>query len=60
MAPKGERRLGRDGFGAIRYKLLHIEWINNKVILYRAENYIQYLIINHHGKEYEKEMCMCN
>ena len=60
MAPKGERGLGSDGFGANRYKLLHIEWINNKVILYSTENYIQYPIINHHGKEYEKEMCMCN
>ena len=27
--------------GVIRYKLLYIEWINNKVLLYTTENYIQ-------------------
>ena len=41
--------------GIIRCKLLYIEWINNKVLLYSRGNYIQYLIINHNGKEYEKE-----
>ena len=47
---------GRDrvGSGVSRYRLLHIEWINNKVLLYSTENYIQYPIINHNGKEYEK------
>ena len=35
-----------------RCKLLCIEWINNKVLLYSAENYIQCLMINHNGKEY--------
>ena len=29
--------------------------INNKVLLYSTENYIQYPIINHNEKEYEKE-----
>ena len=29
--------------------------INNKVLLYSTGNYIQYLVINHNGKEYEKE-----
>ena len=29
-------------------KLLHIEWINNNILLYRIENYIQYL--NNNGK----------
>ena len=33
-----------------RWKLLHIEWINNKVLLYSTEKYIQYLMINHNGK----------
>ena len=38
-----------------RCKPLYIEWINNKVLLYSTRNYIQYLVINHNGKEYEKE-----
>ena len=41
--------------GVSRCKLLYIEWINNKVLLYSTENYIQYPVINHKGKEYEKE-----
>ena len=39
-------------------KLLYIEWINNKVLLYSTENYIQYPIINHNGKEYLKKECV--
>ena len=35
-------------------KLLYIEWINNKVLLYSTGNYIQYPVINHNGKEYLK------
>ena len=42
-------------FGVSRCKLLHIEWINNEVLLYSTGNYIQYPVINHNGKEYEKE-----
>ena len=38
-----------------RCKLLYIGWINNKVLLYSIGNYIQYPVINHNGKEYEKE-----
>ena len=34
-------------------------WINNKVILYRIENYIQYPMINHSNKEYKKNVCVC-
>ena len=41
-------------FGASRCKLLYIEWINNKVLLYSIGNYIQYPVIKHNGKEYEK------
>ena len=41
-------------FGVSRCKLLHIEWINNKVLLYSSGNYIQYPKINHNGKEYLK------
>ena len=29
--------------------------INNKVVLHSTGNYIQYSMIHHNGKEYEKE-----
>ena len=32
-------------------KLLYIDWINNKFLLYSTENYIQYPMINHNRKE---------
>ena len=35
------------GFGISRCKLLSIEWINNKFLLYSTGNYIQYPVINH-------------
>ena len=45
--------------GISRCKLLHTECIK-KVLLYSTGNYIQYPVINHNGKEYEKEcMCIC-
>ena len=48
-------------FGISRCKLLYIEWTNNKVLLCSTGNYIQYPVINHNGKEYEKErMSMYN
>ena len=34
-------------FAVNRYKLLHIEWISNKVLLYSSGNYIQSPGINH-------------
>ena len=46
-------------FGISRCKLLYIEWINNKVLLYSTGNFIHYPVINHNGKEYEKE-CIYN
>ena len=42
-------------FGISRCKLLYIECINNKVLLYSTGNYIQYPVINHNGKEHGKE-----
>ena len=44
-------------FGARRCKLLHIAWINNKVLLYSTGKWITvyYPVINHNGKEHEKE-----
>ena len=57
MVAKGEwSGRGRDWeFGVSRCKLLQIEWINNKVVLYGTGNYIQYPRINHNWKEYKKE-----
>ena len=42
-------------FGISRCKLVCIEWINSKVLLHSTGNHIQYPVINHNGKEYEKE-----
>ena len=42
-------------FRVSRCKLLYIECINNKVLLYSTGNYIQCPVINHSGKEYKKE-----
>ena len=41
-------------FEVSRCKLLYREWINNKVLMYSTGNYIQYPVINHYGKKYEK------
>ena len=53
MVAKGEGAGGGVGweFGVSTCKLLYIEWINNKVLLYSTGNYIQYPVINHNGKE---------
>ena len=32
--------------GVSRCRLLYVEWIDNKVLLYSTENYIQYPMIN--------------
>ena len=54
---QGEGEWGREGLGVwvSRCKLLHLEWINNKVLFYSIGNYIQSPGINHNGKEYKKE-----
>ena len=39
-----------------RCKLLYIEWINNKLLLYSREKYIKCPAINHNGKEYFKRI----
>ena len=45
-------------FRASRCKLLYqyIEWKNNTVRLYSTGNCVQYPVINHNGKEYEKKI----
>ena len=42
-------------FGINRCKQLYIGWINNKVVLQSTGNYTEYLVINHNGKECDKE-----
>ena len=60
MVAKWEGGRGRKEweFGISRCKLLYIEWINNKVLVYSTGNYIQYPVINHNGKEYIY-VCVC-
>ena len=57
MVAKGEGYRGGEDWesGISRGKLLYIEWINNKVLLYSTGNYSQYPVTNHNAKEYEKE-----
>ena len=45
---------GRTGNLGLADVTSYIEWIKNKVPLYNKGNYIQYPVINHNGKEYEK------
>ena len=52
MVAKGEeggRRMDWE-FGVSRCKLLHLEWINNEVLLYSTQNYIQSLGIDYDGR----------
>ena len=48
-------------FGVRRYKLLDLEWINNKVLLYSTGNYTQSPGKNHNRKELfkKKNVYMC-
>ena len=55
-AEGGGGRSGMDWeFGISRCKLLHLEWKSNESLLYSTGNYVHYPVINHNGKEYEKE-----
>ena len=42
-------------FGVGGCKLLHVEWMDNGVLLYNIGKYIQPLGIGHDGKYYKKE-----
>ena len=57
VVAKGERHGGGKNWqlGISGCKLLYKGWINNKVLLYSTGNYIQYPVINHNGKEDDKE-----
>ena len=54
-----QREEGRewDGLGVYRCKLLHIEWIYHKVLLYSTGNYTQSPGRDHGGKYYFKKEC---
>ena len=47
-------------FGISRCKFLYIGWKNNKLLMYSAGIYIQYPVIDHNRKEYEKEYIYLN
>ena len=60
MVAKGEGKGGGKWESGITIcKLLHTDWINNKVLLYSTGNYTQNPVINHNGKEYKKNLPMC-
>ena len=46
--------------GVSIHLLLLMEWINNKVLLYSTENYIQYPVISHKEKNFFKCIYMYN
>ena len=48
-------------FGVSRCKLLHLEWLNNEVLLYSTGNYIQAFVMEHDGRKYAKKeyVCIC-
>ena len=43
---------GQGGMLGLADKLLYIEWVKKKVLLYSAGNFIQYLIIIYNKNEY--------
>ena len=54
VVTKGER-VGRGinwEFGINRCTLPYIKWINNRDLLYREGNHIQYLVINYNRNEF--------
>ena len=50
---RGWRKKDRE-FGVSRYKL-DLGWMCNNILLCGTGNYMQSPVINHNGKEYEKE-----
>ena len=58
VVAKGEGVGGRIKWkvGVSSCKLLYIEWVDNKVLLYRTENYIQYPVVNYNGKNIKQRM----
>ena len=33
-----------------KFKLLYLEWINNKILMHSTGNYTEYPVVNHNGK----------
>ena len=56
---RGWWRVGLEVWETSRGKLLHTGWIN-KVLLYSTGYYIQYPVISHKGKKYEKQYSLYN
>ena len=54
----GDKRELNWEFEISRCKQVCIEQISSKVLLFNTGSYIQYFVINHNGKEYEKQ-CVC-
>ena len=52
---KGRGREINQEFGISRCKLMYMKQINNNILLYNTEYYIQYFVINYNGKESEKD-----
>ena len=54
VVAKGDMGWGRYGLGVwdlqMQTTILHIKWINNKVLLYSPRNCIKYPVINYNGK----------
>ena len=50
---RGGKGMDRE-FGISTCKLLYLEWINTKVLIYGTGNYIQSPGRNHNGKQYKK------
>ena len=42
-------------YGVGRCKLLHLEWMNNEILLYSTGNYSQSLGIGYDERQYEKK-----
>ena len=47
---------GGSGWERVGCKLVYIDRLINKVLMFSAGNYIQFPVINHNEKEYEKYM----
>ena len=59
VVAKGEGEWGTDGLGISRCKLLYIDWINSKVLLYSTGTYIKYPVMNHMEKNMKKNVDVC-
>ena len=57
MVTNGNSEQGemKQDLGINKYTLLYVKQVNGKNLLYSTGNYIQYLVINCNGKEYEEE-----